>query len=191
MIKTGDDEKEVRLDEKAVTIRQFKEIIDTREFKTKEKTELLPFDQVLALMRFLDKYDCDHASARFFEILERNVKGDWPSLLLFLCGVHLDRPALCRKALDSPVYNWEQYSEHIRPAGVENESHYCLNPRGIPYHFLLTLPFNYAIALGMTGVMSTVGYSVEGKINLYGSEFVDALQSIREGAAFAKEHGTI
>lgn len=113
MVTVGSGEREVQLDEKAITIKQFREIINSRAFQTVEAQELSQFDQALALLRFLDKYECDHAKIYLLEIVEKLIEKKnqqkWPPLLLFLCGAHSNQPTLCEKALNAPVYAWNMY----------------------------------------------------------------------------------
>lgn len=192
MVLLGCGQNEVTLEEKAVTIMQFKEIISSQKFQVIESKGLSPFDQVLALLRFLDKYDCDHAIEHLVEMVEKKVQVNWPPLLLFLCGAYLDRSELCKRALDAPVHSWSVYIASMQPPGLQELGRYGLHPRWMPYRLLQTIPLDYAMALGSVVTTDSVETVIRsaGMRNVYGSKFMREFLSLREAAAFSQKTDT-
>lgn len=169
-------------------MKQFRDIVRSQTFETDENQTLGPFEQVIALMRFFDKYDCLLALSILANILNERVQKNWPPLLLFLLGAQMNRPDLCMKALNAPARVWSSYPKML-PAGSRDPlgDDYCLHPFAMPYNVLRAMPVDYSVALSLTHVPHTISiHPDKNKRDLYGSSFMWVLESLRKQAATAK-----
>ncbi|EKD05478.1 hypothetical protein A1Q2_00239 [Trichosporon asahii var. asahii CBS 8904] len=178
----------VQLTESAITLRQFKTLINDGTFKVDfSSTTALCFDQVLDLARFLDKYECQFVVRDFIGTLRKKIvgHGGWPSLLFFLSGLILGRPELCPEALNQPASSWQGYSRLWHPKDLKSEEAYCLHPRGIPLYIRDTIPADYILALALARVPFRVG--PEGYSLRLGDRFKEVLQVLGDERKSAAE----
>lgn len=197
----------VELQERVETIEQFQELIYTGEVSWREFSNVSIFDQVFALVAFLDKYDCARALKDLIDVLTRSVSctpsaasvskagveasedgvGQLPPLVLFAVGARLSRPEVCRAALDLPDWAWGEFRRWMHPHGlIKPEVTNTLHPHGIPYKLLTELPFEYVLALALTPVNETVDPNARGG-GRCGDLFVKHLDKFKAAAEEAKE----
>lgn len=160
----------------------------------REYTSMSFFDQVFALVAFLDKYDCPRALKDLVEILARGAsvpsttptlsggtsttQAELPPLVLFAVGARLAQPEVCEAALDVPKGSWAHYKPWTHPPGIGDKYRNTLHPLGIPYELLVALPYEYSLALALTQVKENIRPGYEKDKSCKGREFVEHLSKI-------------
>lgn len=193
MVTAGSGELKVQLDEKAITLKQFEKFIDTETFTHAASEGFCLFDQVLAFVRFLDKYQCDRALRHFLVDLEAKVQTEWPALLLFMSGVYLGKLELCIRALDAPARRRTSEGLNTWPRGMDlRKVGYSLDPDIIPYHILEAMPLPHLLALHNTEGLRIMDSSSSkwGQRNLFGRNFRLAFEDINHRIALGKPSTT-
>lgn len=177
-----------------MTLQQFKQLIDEQTFTPAETKDFPPFEQVLALLRFLDKFECDLGMRFALETVRDKVEQkEWPPLLLVVAGAFLDRPELCKQAYDAPAYTWADYPSDMHPKGLNSayKYQYCLLPGIMPYHLVKAMPLEYALALHTTATPHALADSELGQSDLFGHSFQRAFEITKQRVAFARAAGTM
>lgn len=124
MLIVGSGEKRIELEETSTIVRQFLHLTEKLCLNVQWAEENL-FGNMLPLVTFLNKFDCEIALRMVLSKIEERVEsGAWPRLLLFLIRAKLGIPALCTRDPWSSSYcvphivydrRWWEFPENCRP----------------------------------------------------------------------------
>lgn len=157
MMEIGDGKRLIHVSDNSKTIRLFLHLVTNLRLDIPALESDGLFDNVLALVGFMEKYSCTLGLALFLERLETEVYGGrWPHLLLFLVGARLGRERLCRNVIASNSdKTWLAFERELRPKGVALEL-YTLDYRSLSKELLELLPVEYGYSLACAGIGKTL-----------------------------------
>lgn len=146
MIDSGSGIKRVEVDENSATIERFLEFVSTGRVTFITKGETVCYDRPQALVRFLNKYDCEVTLQHLKNYAHVPVTGKDANYMRMLLAMHLGLPRVVAELIqDRPgLFNW------LHPTTETKENDWL--SKQLSFQVFQHIPHEYLWALTAAGV---------------------------------------